>query len=82
MDPIGLIITLAIGAVAGWLAGQLTSGGGFGILGNIVIGVIGAVVAGFLLGGLLPIGGLGGQIISATIGAVIVIFALRLIKRA
>ena len=49
MDVTGLVIFLAIGAVAGWLAGTLMKGGGFGLLGNIVIGIIGAVVGGFVL---------------------------------
>jgi len=48
MDITGLVIFLAIGAVAGWLAGTLMKGGGFGLLGNIVIGIIGAVVGGFV----------------------------------
>ena len=50
MDIIGLLIFLAIGAVAGWLAGTLMKGGGFGLLGNIIIGVIGAVLGGFVFG--------------------------------
>lgn len=50
MDVTGLLIFLAIGAVAGWLAGTLMKGGGFGLLGNIVIGIIGAVVGGFVFG--------------------------------
>ncbi|MEO0327545.1 MAG: GlsB/YeaQ/YmgE family stress response membrane protein [Pseudomonadota bacterium] len=81
MDPTAIIIMLAIGAVAGWLAGQIISGGGFGLIGNIIVGIIGAVIAGFLLPGVLPIGGIVGSIISATIGAVILLFVLRLIKR-
>ena len=44
-----LIIWLIIGAVAGWLAGQIVTGGGFGLIGNIVVGIIGAFVAGWLL---------------------------------
>ncbi len=82
MDPTGLIIMLAIGAVAGWLAGQLMSGAGFGLLGNIIVGILGALIAGHLLPGVLPLGGLIGQIISATIGAVILLFAIKVIKRA
>ena len=82
MDPTGLIIMLAIGAVAGWLAGQLMSGAGFGLVGNIVVGVLGALFAGYLLPGILPFGGLVGQIISATIGAVILLFAIKVLKRA
>ena len=48
MDVQGLIIFLIIGAVAGWLAGTLMKGGGFGLIGNVVVGVIGAVIGGFL----------------------------------
>lgn len=80
MDIVGLIIFLAIGAVAGWLAGQVM-GRGFGLPGNIVVGVLGAVIAGFLLPGILPISGIIGQILHATIGAVILLFVLKLIKR-
>lgn len=46
MDLTGLVIFLAIGAVAGWLAGNLMKGGGFGLLGNIVVGIVGAVLGG------------------------------------
>ncbi len=81
MDPVALIIMLAIGAVAGWLAGLLMKGAGFGIIGNIIVGIIGAVIAGFVLGGMFG-GGLVGQIISATIGAVILLFIISLVKRA
>lgn len=83
MDITGLVIFLAIGAVAGWLAGTLMKGGGFGLLGNIVIGIIGAVVGGFvfsLLG--ISAGGLIGSIITATAGAIILLFVIRLIKQA
>ena len=50
MDLTSLLIFLAIGAIAGWLAGNLMKGGGFGLLGNIVVGIIGAVVGGFIFG--------------------------------
>ena len=80
MDIVGLIVFLAIGAAAGWLAG-LVMGRGFSLLGNIAVGVIGAVIAGFLLPGILPIGGIIGQILHATIGAIILLFVLKLIKR-
>ena len=82
MDPVGLIIMLVIGAVAGWLAGQIFKGGGFGLIGNVIVGILGAVVAGFLLPGFLPFSGIVGSIISATIGAVILLFVISLIKRA
>ena len=82
MDVTELIIFLAIGAVAGWLAGTLMKGGGFGLLGNIVIGIIGAVVGGFVFGLLgITAGGLLGAIITSTAGAVILLFVVRLFKQ-
>ena len=83
MDIQTLLIILAIGAVAGWLAGVIMSGSGFGLLGDIVLGIIGAFIGGFLFGLLgLSAVGLIGQIISATVGAVFLIFVLRLLKKA
>jgi uncharacterized membrane protein YeaQ/YmgE (transglycosylase-associated protein family) len=82
MDAQALIIFLIIGAVAGWLAGQIMTGGGFGLVGNIIVGIIGAFVAGYLLPGFFPLGGIVGSIIHAAIGAVIVLFVVGLIKRA
>lgn len=83
MDLTGLLIFLAIGAVAGWLAGVLMKGGGFGLLGDIVLGIIGAVVGGMLFGALgLSAGGLLGSIVTATAGAVVLLLIVRLIKKA
>jgi uncharacterized membrane protein YeaQ/YmgE (transglycosylase-associated protein family) len=74
---------ILIGLVAGWLAGQITKGSGFGIVGDIVLGVLGAVLGGVLFNVLeLPWGGLVGRLIVATIGAVLLIFIVRLIRRA
>ena len=74
---------ILIGLTAGWLAGQLMKGGGFGIVGDIVVGVIGALLGGFLFSmlGLSAGGGLIGSLIVATIGACVLLFLLRLIKR-
>jgi uncharacterized membrane protein YeaQ/YmgE (transglycosylase-associated protein family) len=74
---------ILIGLVAGWLAGMLVKGGGFGVIGDIVVGVLGALVGGFLFGflGFSSSGGLLGSIVVATVGAVVLIFVLRLIKR-
>lgn len=82
MDIQTLLIFLAIGAVAGWLAGIIMQGSGFGLLGDIALGVIGAVIGGFLFG-LLGFAAVGliGQIISATVGAVVLVFVLRLLKK-
>lgn len=78
-----IIIFLAIGAIAGWLAGTLMKGGGFGLLGNIVIGVIGAVLGGFVFGLLgISAGGFIGSIVTATAGAALLLFIVRLIKKA
>ena len=74
---------LIVGEIAGWLAGVLVKGGGFGILGDMVVGVIGAVLGGFLFTkfGVSAGGGLLGSIIVATIGAVILLVVLRLFRR-
>jgi len=78
-----LLWFLVIGLVAGWLAGQLMKGGGFGLIGDLVVGVIGAFIGGWLLG-LLGIawGGLIGSLVTAFIGAVVLLYVVRLIKRA
>jgi uncharacterized membrane protein YeaQ/YmgE (transglycosylase-associated protein family) len=75
---------ILVGLVAGWLAGVLVKGGGFGAIGDIIVGVLGALLGGFLFGvlGFSSGGGLLGSIVVATVGAVVLIFVLRLIKRA
>jgi uncharacterized membrane protein YeaQ/YmgE (transglycosylase-associated protein family) len=81
--PMGILAANVIGAIAGWLAGLIVRGAGFGLVGNIVVGIIGALVAGWLLPQLhieLAVGMLG-SIIDATIGAVVVLVILTLIKR-
>ncbi len=84
MEPQGIIIWLIIGGVAGWLAGLIVRGGGYGIIGDIVVGIIGSVLFGWLFGAMgYGVGsGVIGSIIAATIGAVILIFILRLVTRA
>ena len=83
MGAHGFIAWLIIGAVAGWLAGMFVKGGGFGLIGDIVVGIIGAFIGGWLAGMIgLHIGsGWITSIITATIGAVILISILRLVKR-
>ena len=82
MDVTGLIIFLAIGAVAGWLAGKLMKGGGFGLPGNIVVGIVGAVIGGFVFGLLgITTTGLIGSIVTATAGAVLLLFMVDVIKK-
>ncbi|HEX4198927.1 MAG TPA: GlsB/YeaQ/YmgE family stress response membrane protein [Caulobacteraceae bacterium] len=80
----GLIAWIVIGVVAGWLAGLLVKGGGFGLIGDLIVGVIGAIIGGWLAGRLhIHIGsGMISSIITAVIGAVILIFILRMVRRA
>ena len=84
MDLTSLVIFLLIGAAAGWLAGMLMRGGGFGALGNIVVGILGAVVGGFLFDrlGLSTGGSLVGSLITAVAGAAVLLFIVGLIKKA
>jgi len=83
MTLTAIIIFLVIGAIAGWLAGLIMKGGGFGLVGDIIVGVIGSLIGGWLFGLLgIGTGGLIGSIIAAVIGAIILIAIIRLIKRA
>ena len=79
-----LIVFILIGAIAGWLAGQLVKGYGFGLIGNIVVGIVGAFIAGWPFPALgISLGsGIVAAIIHATIGAVILLVLLRLVKQA
>lgn len=82
MDIIDLLIFLAIGALVGWLAGLIVKGRGFGVIGNMIVGIIGAVVGGFVFDFLgITTGGLLGSIVMATIGAVILLYLISIIKR-
>jgi uncharacterized membrane protein YeaQ/YmgE (transglycosylase-associated protein family) len=79
-----LIVILIIGLIAGWLAGQIMKGSGFGLLGDLVIGVIGAFIGGWLWGtlGLPSIGPWWlTATVSAVVGALILLFILRLVRR-
>jgi len=82
MDLTHLILWLIVGGVAGWLAGQIVKGYGFGVLGNIAIGIVGALVGGLLFG-LLGIGpnNLIGSIVMATVGAVVLLLAIKRFNR-
>ena len=79
-----LLIFLLVGAIAGWLGGIIVKGYGLGLIGDIVVGVIGAFIGGWLLPRLhlFHVAGLLGEIITATIGAVILLLLIRLIRRA
>ena len=83
MDVQALIIWLVVGAVAGWLAGMVVKGSGYGLIGDIVVGILGGLIAGWLLPqvGIVIGSGIIAAIIDAFIGAVILLIVLRLIKR-
>ena len=74
---------LLIGAVAGWLAGQIMKGGGFGLLGNVIVGVLGAIVGGWLFRVLgITVGGeLIGPLVTASAGAVVLLFIVGLVSK-
>jgi len=79
---VNIIWFLLIGIAAGWLAGQFVKGGGFGLIGDLIVGVIGAVLGGFVFGLLgISAGGLIGSLVCATIGAVLLLVILRALKR-
>jgi uncharacterized membrane protein YeaQ/YmgE (transglycosylase-associated protein family) len=72
---------IVIGIAAGWLAGQIVRGGGFGLIMDLVVGVVGALIGGWILSALdiLPSGHLG-SLLSATAGAILLLLVLRLIS--
>jgi uncharacterized membrane protein YeaQ/YmgE (transglycosylase-associated protein family) len=79
-----LVVWLIVGALAGWIAGLVVKSAGFGLVGNIVVGILGSIVAGYLFPVLgVHLGsGLVGSVIHAAIGAIILLFVLSLIRRA
>ena len=89
---LNLIIWLLVGALAGWLAGQVVKGSGFGLFGNIVVGILGSFIGGFIfrMVGFLPTrrllcffpgAGLVGNLVSAFVGAIILIYVARLLTQ-
>ncbi len=81
MKPLSFLWFLIIGAIAGWLAGKLTRGQGFGLVPNLIIGIIGALVGGLLFGLLgLSADSTIGELVTATVGAIVLLFVLRKIK--
>ncbi len=82
MGGMGLILFLIIGAVAGWFAGTIMKGRGFGALGNIAVGVVGAYLGGYLFSLFgLHAGGIVGSLVMATAGAVVLLWLVGLIKK-
>ena len=79
----GIFWWILVGLIAGWLTGKIMKGGGFGFLGDIVIGILGAIAGGFLMSqfGAAAQGGLLYTIIVATLGAIILTFLFRLLTK-
>jgi uncharacterized membrane protein YeaQ/YmgE (transglycosylase-associated protein family) len=79
----GLLVTLIVGIVAGWLAGKVVRGGGFGLIGDLVVGILGAFIAGWLFPkfGFHVGGGIGEEIVWAMLGAIVLLLVVRLIRR-
>ena len=79
----GIAVWLVIGAVAGWLAGMIMQGRGFGLVGNIIIGIIGSLVAGYVIPMFTQLGtGIFQDIIDSVIGAIVALIVIGLVKRA
>jgi uncharacterized membrane protein YeaQ/YmgE (transglycosylase-associated protein family) len=78
-----LLTILLIGAIAGWLAGKIVEGYGFGFVGNLVIGILGACIGGYILPrlGIIPASTLG-NLLAATLGAIVLLVVLGLVRRA
>ena len=82
MDTNSIVMVLVIGALAGWLAGKIMKGKGFGIAINIVVGILGAVIGSFLFSLLgVTAGGFIGSLITATVGAVALLFIIGLVSK-
>jgi uncharacterized membrane protein YeaQ/YmgE (transglycosylase-associated protein family) len=77
------LIFLAIGALAGWLAGKLMKGSGFGLLGNIMVGILGAVIGGWVFGqlGIHVANNFIGSLVTSVAGASLLLFVVGLIKK-
>lgn len=83
LEPMSFLGWLIVGAIAGWLAGRIVEGYGFGFVGNLVIGILGACIGGFILPqlGIIPNSTMG-NLLAATLGAVILLVVLGLVRRA
>jgi len=78
-----LIWVILLGIIAGWLAGKIVHGSGFGLVGDLVVGILGSLIGSFLFGLLgLAAYGLVGRLIVAVAGAVVLLWLIRLVKRA
>ncbi len=79
----GIVRTIFIVIAAGWLAGQFMKGGGYGVVGDLVLGILGSVLGSWIFGalGLMSGGGIIGSLVVSTVGAVALLWLVRLIKK-
>lgn len=83
MDLQSLILFLIIGLIAGWLASRIMRGGSLGLVGDLIVGVVGAILGGWLFNLLgITVGGIFGSLVTALVGAIVLLYLLHLIKRA
>jgi len=82
MGTQNLIAFLLVGLVAGWLAGRIMKGRGYGLVGDLIVGVVGAFVGAWLFGLLgVSVGGILGLLLAAVVGALLLLYAIRLVKK-
>ena len=79
-----MIYSIIVGLIAGWLAGQVMKGGGYGVLMDIVLGLLGGIIGGWVFGalGIWPTGGIFGSVVVSFVGAVILVGITRMLRRA
>ena len=83
MNTQSLLVFLVIGLIAGWLASRIMRAGPFGLVGDLIVGVVGAFIGGWIFGLLgISAGGILGSLVTALVGAIVLLYVLRLIKRA
>ncbi len=83
LDPANVLTWVIVGVIAGWLAGLVMKGGGYGLVGDVIVGLIGAIIGGFLFGLLgVGYGGLPSNIVVAFLGACILIAVVRFVAPA
>jgi uncharacterized membrane protein YeaQ/YmgE (transglycosylase-associated protein family) len=77
-----ILILVVVGVIAGWLAGRLVKGRGFGLVGNMLLGIVGAFLGGWLFAEFRIVApGIVGTVIAATVGASVVLLLTRIVKR-